>query len=467
MPKKTLITLTFAILFALPLVSFAGFIQTGPSCTGDIASNQTCVYGSANDSNKAVHLKWKMPTATYAQPLCLLICKQSGGQSCTSILKKDSSNLADYTFNPNSNLWDQFNLKPTDDIFVNDTSVSDLGPGNIYQLSCCERVDNPTSLTNACQANTNKTSGTITITSPGPACEVGFGSIKQAFSTGQPVHITEKSLSDYSLTDNTDYAGTNDNGPGSGDNRNIVSLIKESQCSYETCLFNSAGGRNTCPKPVYFNSNITTLPMPQNYREKISRVIDRINQGYPMLIDFRATDWPVEILNNNLIVENHSSILVSVKQSTGDYYTFEIIDPNVPNKITYLKNCHYSTMRIKTSGFDKYDYGLGCDSPTYQADGKVLVSDFDFMDDLVLNYYNFCSLPQNILAFSNLCKRTPTQWLKNNLVDLKNPGPSCLSWTKFYLNMAYLGDFVGTDYHPGDGKYVGTDCDANHYPLSK
>jgi hypothetical protein len=35
------------------------------------------------------------------------------------------------------------------------------------------------------------------------------------------------------------------------------------------------------------------------------------------------------------------------------------------------------------------------------------------------------------------------------------------------LEVAYLGDFVGTDYHPDDGKYVGIDCDENHYPTNK
>ncbi len=449
--KKLLLTLGLAV-FLLPLLSFAA--STGPDCY-PYAEGIKCPFnpmlGSiAVEVESGLDVSGNIP----AGQLCWSGCSRSDGGDCRSGTA-GFYKIAGEEYVPMTSS----EITPTGTVYLK--GVGDTIVGNIYQKFC--HVSGSLFGGDLVIATSSK----VAIVSVAP-CEVSYSSIKQNILAGQPTHITEENLNGYSQTDDKDYAGPNGDGPGSGDKRNIVSIMTDTQCEMRACLYNKIGGKNTCPKPVYFNSSITTQAIPQAERENLSYIIGEINKGYPMTITFASVEWPVKILNNTIIKTSHSCILVGAEQSIGDVYSFELIDPNVPSEVTYLRNCRYSVMRTTTSGLDGYNYGLACDSPTYEADGQVLIIRFDFQTDLAVKWLGFCDA-SNSSDFPDLCGRKPTEWLKNNLVSLGNFGEAgnCFGWTSFYMNMVYLGDFSGTDYHPDDGKFVDKDCGRNYHSLTK
>ena len=98
-------------------------------------------------------------------------------------------------------------------------------------------------------------------------------------------------------------------------------------------------------------------------------------------------------------------------------------------------------------------------------DNSVSIGNFE--KQMIQSRENICQSNSNL----HLCLDTPAKRLLDNIPNIKNGegdddhGGYCRAYSDFIERVAYLGDFVGTDYHPNDGKYVGVDCDANHYPL--
>lgn len=407
----------------------------------------------------SIDLDWEIEGIQ--NPFCAVTCTREDGGSCAGAFGKK-----DGLFNPTPVFPDGWNFTASDKV---GTLASKIG--DIYQVYCCEKQDKPTILNMCKTAGVNggvyKFSNKVKVANS-QSCEVPFSQIKEAFNTGRPVHITELPKLDKWVATTQDQDYTVKNPTGSGDTRNIQELLISNQCDYiAKCL-----PTNSCPvKPVYFNAHISYLEESLAWKTKVEELEFQVGSGWPAQLTFRALDWPVKISGQDVNKIAHSVIAVGVSGSSDMGYDFDIIDPNYPNEITKLSNCRYALMEITYDG-NLYSYtGLGCDSSKYSKDGQILIGNWDLLTQKKEDYKKFCGNTQNFTSFSNLCvSRNINRWLRENLTNLVNPTPNggnCFAWTTFYLNMAYLGDFVGTDYHPDDGKIVGRDCDANHYPISK
>ncbi|MCX6712342.1 MAG: hypothetical protein NT041_01470 [Candidatus Vogelbacteria bacterium] len=222
--------------------------------------------------------------------------------------------------------------------------------------------------------------------------------------------------------------------------------------------------------------------MSQEWKNKIDEAVTTVNSnGSPVELTIRALNWPIRIIGNRGDIPSaHSVILVGLSGSEEQGYKFDIVDPNIPDKITYLENCRYSKLSITYDHKTDEYFGLGCsplDIVVYPKAGPVFIRYIDDKGSSAIRasvHKNFCNQSGNN-NYRDLCSRVKiTDWLKNNLTKFENlpaGGGTCEAWSKFYLDMAYLGDFVGTDFSPGDGKFVSADgsagCDMNHYPPAK
>jgi hypothetical protein len=94
-----------------------------------------------------------------------------------------------------------------------------------------------------------------------------------------------------------------------------------------------------------------------------------------------------------------------------------------------------------------------------------------FKDVEVFVLYTHISKNQLDLMIKNKVPRSggTLNWLKDNYIvlgDLDGLRAEYLYGVfKFNILVAYLGDFVGHDYHPNVINLIGQDCDENHWPL--
>ena len=482
--------LVFSLL-ALPLISLASVAPTGAPCAPDILSafappNQaapaTCTT-SPQVAGDILHLKWDLQ-GTYQYPDCHITCNNDlpglTMYPCRSFNPNVSGSfvndirLANYTYNISNRDSNNFlsatgtqqDLKAKDDVYVRNAQA-----GDDYLVTCREKdkVDAEAKVKTSVLAR-------VVEGTQGGACELPWSNTEEGLKQNKPFHVTEANLSDWvTKIQEKDFSKY---GYGSGDTRDISDFMIGGQCDYTACIL----GKGACPKPIYFSSKIIPIsPMGQAWADALTAAKKTVNiAGLPKGLGIRSLNWAMSISNNKLVYTGHAVILVGINDLGNNVYNFDIIDPNIPDRVSSLTNCKYAEMDVTSSGLTGKDLGLSCDpldTNVYPAkDGPAFIYQIsDLYDKAFLAFYNFCQNPNNATQYKDLCSRDKgkssiNQWLKDNLTSFSNinyGGGTCHAWSEFFVNVAFLGDFVGTDYHPDDGKIVGKDCDINHYPFKK
>ena len=439
--KNFLLAIWLAIFFALPLTSLAAPVQIGSACVpDDPTKDQTCQYCAQKNSHEVMHLKWQISDAHYVHPYCVLACSRTDGSPCPSIYNKDDSGLANYRFNAldaiaSGNL-DGFNLKPTDDILIKDMPISGFAVGNIYQAQCCELSDHPI-IGQWCKDQPGPlNSGQMAIVGCGQACEVPFSTITNALNNYQPAIITEENFKNWAIPPTDDANKV----LGSGDKADIIAAMKQKMCM----LYGPPESWPTILPGPDVNSYFGTKDMAWYYYY-LSR-----NFAVPISIFWRDSTTPT--------YDYHSMIAVGIASQGTNIYDINVIDPNGPG---------YRTLRK-------------CQVAQFQSSPGVFISvyrcDFDYGDKLnkVYLYYDYgTDITLFTALFDKRVRDNTAGFIIDNYPDIDNGNPEitekglCMGWTDFVMRVAYLGAFVGYDYHPGDGKTIGADCDINHYPGQK
>jgi len=467
-------------IFVLSLFIFAFFplpshsAPIDPPCTPDnTTADQTCTFCPA-DGAEYVHLKWDVQGAG-DKPTCTLRCIQGDCGYKKLISRKDNQN------HPISIGGDL--LKPKDDIDLYPTpgllGGSDLKAGDVYQVSCTYDTGRKDERGRAIRET--KYSPKMTIEGCGVSCEVPWSDTKEklnVISSGDLAYITEKSLPDW-VNDITDIDKASLLGSGNQQdiekfiiekqNRNVpkVGIAKDLVCSRKSVYFNSK---------IFYGGNI----LAEIWTQPLAKMVN--DKGYPISITIRQLDWPVYsyasypgysgpgFFNGS----THQVIVLSLSGElvAGKEISFDILDPNFPSKVTKLSNCRAAMFYIKYDGKEDWFFdGLGCQSEygevfifTNERD-SFMEPDYQFLIAYDQWKQSTCSNESKNTEFCNRGKFT--DWLKNNLTDFSNPsagGGNCYSWTQFMLKVAYRGNFVGKDYHPGDK--IGTACNADLTPKS-
>ena len=458
----------------LPFISLASPIQTGSACVpDDPAKDQTCQYCAQWNSNEIMHLKWQIPDAHYLHPFCSLDCHRDDGQSCTFIYNKDSNNVANYGFDllkaiinsTNTGNFDNFNIKPTDDIYIKDASKSDFRPGNIYQVSCCERED-PYNITllHWCKDNSKQNpylkSGPMTIVGCGQACELPFETIVSSLNEVGFTPITENSFRDWASRDDKDFAGETpmgiSPGAGSGDIDDIRNYM----------IFNHPS--------VCFGTPVVTEETWKPEIDTLKKIVP--SSSFPNKQDIVQLGLSFYRKDNNWSAKkdhlnSHSVIATSIIENAdgnGDgAVVVKYLDPNGPTNDRKIY-CGRSQDNAPTNWL--------CYSPDWDVFVMLYFTEEDLQkqsslsmarNNIVNPNSSFCNDPRH----SDYCNRIINQWVQDNYPNIDNDefttGGKCAGWTDVVMRVAYLGAFVGTDYHPNDGKTIGADCDIYHYPGQK
>jgi hypothetical protein len=364
----------------------------------------------------------------------------------------------DGLFNYNVGLGD-YNFSASDQVGTRDTRI-----GHKYQVSCSQS-----------DPLLSKSSNELEVVGC-QSCEIPYQQEADLLQSGKPSHITEVNPKNWLKDEDRDFTGLH--AGGSGDARDVFGFMTTTQCDYmQHCVLQN--GSCPPPQPVYFNSEIFYKDMLGNEWSKlITDAKQRVNtEGYPTLMSIRSLNWQVKVSGSRIIRTSHSVILVGISGSDSQGYDFDIVDPNVPDKVTSLNDCRSADIRITYDGQTSTDSGLACSPLSYWSTaGPVFIREINLADSYTRAkaYADFCNNAQNSANYKELCGRDKlTDWLKGNLADLVNvgseasPGGTCFGWADFYLRMTYLSDFVGKDFHSDDGTMVGRDCDANHYPMGK
>jgi len=482
----TLFLTTFMLfLIFAPLPSHAQFLETGPSCTpevipdlGDIPTPATvvaCPWCEKNGSTK-LRLTWDLDQKNLGDHFCYISCENLlDNRYCSPVYAKDFEGVG------TTSLRYSWNLRQKDEVYM--TGVRE---GNEYTISCLSR-----------EGKGSVSSAHVKVNDDCRVpCEVPFDTIANelggkdwSLSNFFRITITEEDLAKWANdTSDQDHAYFS----GSGNQYNIILYMMQTQLglySPEASLISNKNANPTCPvqRNVYFNSEIIYVNNLDSafFSQELKSYVN--DYGYPMEVTVRGIDWGVYLYEDqtfqSLIPDSHSVIVTFIEdigeqENTSPYFNLKILDPNRPEGEISFRNCKPAFLYIESSGYDKLSFGgFGCEPEAdYYGDNVFIFSDKSLYSvnpgyDWIEAYHQFKTglcFEGSAQSYTDFCQRGKlTDWLRNNLTKLENPSGSCYAWTMFMLKVAYLGDFVGTDYHPDDGKYVGVDCDANHYPTNK
>ena len=428
--KQKLLFLFLLLFLFFPLFSFAQFIATNAPCEPEIippygkVGGVYCPYCRAK--GEFLHLKWDLK-ANFQDPVCGIECWGPSGDQCYNW------SSAEQWFDENGR--SKTKLKPKDDLFVKNPPGSPRSavPGTNLQVYCWEKND-PNDLSK------KKTSAGIRVYSDnacgepvvGEPCEMPFDKIVSDLKDNKVTPITEVDFKSWATKYSIDDLNSS-GGMGSGgyyDLRNYIIQI-QGNC-----------GAN----------------LPQDPGEIVKLFDNSLARNKPLQLN---VDW----VKGAGLISGHSIIgLKFMKDASGGVSSIDFLDPNGP-KVRTLKNCnaHLSSGTPPNLPFLWCDYDI---FPASWGQVRIAVKDFDLYETK-----KFESERQSYCLGKNteFCKRNISDYLETNFPYINNPGAegSCLGWSDFVLRVAYLGDFVGYDYHPNDGKIVGRDCDENHYPINK
>ncbi len=482
------------VVFFFPLFSQASsFISTGLPCNVDIipddSNRSTLVYCPIcrDEGTTKLKLKWEINDRSFTKPFCQVSCSKSDGKSCGLWHSKNKEGIL-------SSVNTDTRLKPTDTVYLSNDQLPRTSTYK-YRVVCLS--------TDGCPSGGCFSTSALITVSPDcrVPCEVPFETIateldgeEWSLSRFFRITITEKDLASWA-NDKTDQDSPLNIGSGNQDE--IISyLIQTQNGSYspKSSLVKNKETGPTCPvgRSVYFNSEIRYLDHLDSifFSQKLKSYVN--DYGYPIQLKVRNKDWEVFAYDESESLGEvaHAVIVIFMEDLTEDnmepYFNLKILDPNVPEEIISLKNCKPAYLYISSSGYETHEFGgFGC-TPDNDWYGETFYGEEIFVYSNTSSWGSEPSLTwidkyhefKTSLCYSgsaqfytDFCQRGRlTDWLKNNLTKLQNPsdgGGNCYAWTMFMLKVAYFGDFVGTDYHPNDGKYVGVDCDANHYPITK
>lgn len=421
-------------------------------------------------SPASINLNWEIEGIQ--NPFCAVTCSREDSGSCAGALGKK-----DGLFNSTIKTLSDLNfLSKEDKIGTLSSKV-----GDIYQAYCCERQDNPTLLKmckpTAINGGTFKFSSKIKVIDAS-ACEIPFSTISKDLENKNLTLITEKNFKNWTNEDDLDKVARS-KGNGSGDKDDVMGTMGDIQCALCHPLSHS------CEK-VFFKATFTPKSYPELDKKVSDLIVDINNNHFPALAPFRIVDYTLKVNVDLSEVEptRHMLIVVSAKKNsivTGNNYSFDIVDPNYPDKIGSFENCQFGNVTYTYAGKSWFISGLYCSKSDYG--GVILES--DNLTKIIDNYNresnlytSLCNQPINKEKYPDLCVDRwfkITDWLKNrdnrpsfdNFSTEESPNGNCKGWAIFVDRAAYFGNFVGEDYHPDDGKIVGRDCDANHYPATK
>ena len=380
-------------------------------------------------------------------------------------------------------------------------SGSDSPVGNVYQKWCHKSGG-------LFGGDLNwATSSKVVIVSEVP-CEVDFQTIldtMDGFFSGQygsnkglqPTSITEIDFKSWVTNDTLDhvefYSDLVNTKPGSGDKEDIMNRMgaNRSFCDIEP---RGKDEKVEIVKTGYTVDFVSTSS--PEFELAANSFFNYSQSGYPFQLSFELLDVQLEIITTipdgktYLSLPRHVVIVTKMQKSQGphgDSYSFDIIDPNFPKDKKSISNCEFGVIRpnyknIKDSSYyDEEDTGLLCSSSPYYDEYKSRI----YLHTFILGrsdrdiYLEQCNKPVNIKNHPNLCvdrKGKISEWLENNRIDLENfvsiqmPLGNCSGWVNFVMDVAHFGDFVGTDFHPGDGKYMSengsTGCNFNYPPTA-
>ena len=449
MPKinhyKFLITSLFFFLFIT--IGLFGFglvcladtqksLNTGNEAYPDPSNPNVWLYPLCSPTVEpaSINLNWEIEGI--ASPFCAVTCSRDDGKSCQGALGKK-----DGLFNSSIASLADLNFSASDQVGTLKSSV-----GDIYQTRCCSRKDNP-GLFSMCQdasaggltryANKVKVVGC-------QSCEIPLDTVIDNLNKSQRAIITEKDFSDWGTSDAFDRINwpTNDenNGLGSGDEQDIRHIMGFLQCV-------SGFANITSHDPGIFSLALSDT----------KKIIDGNGGGNPTPLVFKLTDSSYQITGGN-----HAVIALSITGGdSSNPYTVKILDSDGPATRTLTcrpvsirrNDATYMTI-TRCEGYPGFSYAIAI-SPT--------ASNINFNLDTVG-------------LIKSKIRSNPSQWLEQgnypnitNFCSASCPAGKmgvCSGWVGLVLKIAYLGDFVGYDFHPNDGKIVGKDCDANHYPKS-
>ncbi|MCX6718238.1 MAG: hypothetical protein NTY81_01360 [Candidatus Staskawiczbacteria bacterium] len=449
-------------LFSFPILTFsavADHVQIGSECQGSINQNQTC--NIIKDRGQTlVHLKWDL--SGYYSSGKVQTCQLEKNYPSQYDTKRHFYSIGIYkdskdVINNNLPVSVLIPLKVKDDVWV-PAPTGQTNSEDIYQIDCWDKywyLDKSISTKSTNPAN--EQFGPEKDVKLVESCEVPFASIAKDLNHNILTDITENSFRDWASDDTEDSNSIFDpvtrktNPFGSGDKTDIIRGIIYNQCT------------TACPIPP---SDITWKTAISDLEKIIpSTKYPNKKDAEQLSLVFHDANIPYNHTGN------HSVIATFVTDPGDGTATITYLDPNGPTNNLFIY-CGRKTDNIPADHTDKW-----CFSPK----GNKFVNPFvDTVDaqqqanlssarnNFINSNQNFCSDPKH----SDYCKRDINQWIRTNYPDINNfsvtnldLGGCCKGWTDFVMRVAYLGDFVGYDYHPNDGKYVNQDCDANHYPL--
>ena len=419
------------VLLVFPLLSSAKFIETGPSCSisslVDIEDMEdgtfsTCPWCPAQGSIK-LKLEWELDKREFNDPLCMVTCSNSDGDTCSSAFNRDGDGVGV----PNLDL--DGNIRSKGSIYM-----PDVRSGNRYRVSCCETCTDEmrdqnqcdTSLFKLCKDNTGITSIPAKVVSDCKTpCEVPFRTILGKLSKGEKAVVTEVNFEGWSSINLKDNSHLNNN--GSGDKADIVAIID----GYQSC--------QTLPRtadPEYYYSR------KYDYDNIVNTIKESTDDSNPIMVGII-----------NLGEETgHALLVLDLRHENGDDVMISVIDSSSePGAVTY----------IDCTKVHRLDGNLGSQN-FLECDGGFMVFLVHTLDSQRMD----CSSGKRV-------RPDPANWLEDvgnhldfgNLGTRDNSGGICFGYSEFIRNIACFGEFSGVDYHSDDGKYIGEACDENHMPL--
>lgn len=470
------------ILFFVPLFSWsASFVPVSLPCSHPIIADDSresqpvvCPFCPSKGATR-IKLRWEIFDKKYANPHCFISCTNKDNKSCGQIYYKTKEGLPSVgPEGPNA-----IRLGAFGEIYL-----TDLKDGQNYVVSCCEKCLPTTPreecpFPGICKLGTVESSAQAQIKKEcREPCEVPFQTIADKLKTSQVVTITENDFNkwwtEYDIKDSvnwptlTNETGIFDSTLGSGDWTDLKKFIE----SQQICMQNDSAENFHFSSTGAFDA-ITVM----------SPIITASNTFTPIAITVLAFEKSATTSN---AVFSYGHAFVSLKtnlknltdlNSLGTASSDPIWDPS--GTPFWSKTPPSDTFWIEVMDPNSLDLGRPA---VFRLDC------FKFLDKnhriilLCPNPYDdrsFITLRNNSIEGIEPCnprvRPKPTEWLRNNgqLMDNWSGFSSgseegvCWGVSNFFVKIACYGTFSGVDYHPGDNKYVGTDCDANHMPLRK
>ena len=419
--KNFLLFLTI-LLFLLPLISLAtagDFHSTGPQCY-PYSEGKKCPFDRQLGSDVVpINLTVTGYNPLGSSPYYCLLDYCPAGQTCpfTTLVLYDQTPNSDGTLTPVT--------------AITPTVAGLVKPvvGNVYQKRCYKSGSWPVPI----WAKSKK----VAIVSAEP-CEIAGGSIFSRLNQRQHTTITEASFRDWGIEQTIDRTSVT-NGLGSGDKEDIKNEMNANQ---------------QCTGFIPIDN------IPSSGEVGVSAL-----RALKVSTDARQPAKMGLFAINSLLL--HDVVVLKITEEANTNFTVKILDSGLGDSAPEVNeiNCHIKSYSVVGKSYT----GLICDHSSL-GDSIIFSANQNLISNLRQSFFNYCS--QHSVSSFCVERQNMSSWVENNYPNISNftttgtgSNGVCSGWADFVLKVAYLGDFVGMDYHPNDGKIVGRDCTANHYPI--